>query len=444
MIRVQRGSAWLGFGLVALLWSGLGAHSNAHASDVGVVLTNQNSYATRQAQWQQQEWMLDFEYSDGLAGGEFTLIARARWDTIADYNHQDIPESYSDASKPVWFHDNAELGLRELYWDWYDDTHSFRIGKQQVVWGKADGLKLLDVVNPQSYRQFILDEFDDSRIPLWMVNYQVLVGESGTLQLLWIPDTTAHELPSASSPFAFTSPVFVPTPPEGVSPEVASLALPDDGLFHDSDAGIRFSDFRHGWDFTLNYLYHYVDFPVVRTQVAPTLDVLVSQTLERSHLVGGSASTAIQQWTFRTEFTYETDRYFRTIQPLPGVLKSDQLSVLFGLDWQGWSDHFLSVQWFGRAILEDAHRTIEDEFNQVVTFLWDSFYYNETLKVQWLHIHSVNNGDGVVQPKISYNLQTGFDVYLGADLFYGDQDQVFGEFVEANRISLGFVWGYSF
>jgi hypothetical protein len=34
----------------------------------------------------------------------------------------------------------------------------FTIGKQQVVWSKADGLKVLGVVNPQSFREFIMTE----------------------------------------------------------------------------------------------------------------------------------------------------------------------------------------------------------------------------------------------------------------------------------------------
>ena len=35
----------------------------------------------------------------------------------------------------------------------------FTFGKQQVVWGKADVLKVLDVVNPPSFRELILEDF---------------------------------------------------------------------------------------------------------------------------------------------------------------------------------------------------------------------------------------------------------------------------------------------
>jgi len=44
--------------------------------------------------------------------------------------------------------------LREAYVDaTFGDKDEFmtRTGKQQVVWGKADGMKLLDIVNPTDY-----------------------------------------------------------------------------------------------------------------------------------------------------------------------------------------------------------------------------------------------------------------------------------------------------
>jgi len=52
-----------------------------------------------------------------------------------------------------------EAELREFYLETDWGKSYFTFGKQQVVWGKADGLKVLDVVNPQSFREFILEDF---------------------------------------------------------------------------------------------------------------------------------------------------------------------------------------------------------------------------------------------------------------------------------------------
>ncbi len=75
--------------------------------------------------------------------------------------------------------------LRELYVDTsIGDNLSLRLGKQQVVWGTADGIKLLDIVNPTDFREMAQNAMEDSRIPLWMINAEYSVGETGNIQFI--------------------------------------------------------------------------------------------------------------------------------------------------------------------------------------------------------------------------------------------------------------------
>jgi hypothetical protein len=74
--------------------------------------------------------------------------------------------------------------LRELYVDTSAGDWDFRIGKQQVVWGTADGIKLLDIINPTDYREFNQNGVEDARIPVWMVNAERNIGERGNIQLI--------------------------------------------------------------------------------------------------------------------------------------------------------------------------------------------------------------------------------------------------------------------
>ncbi len=59
-----------------------------------------------------------------------------------------------------------EAELREFYMEADWGKSYFTFGKQQVVWGKAGRLKVLDVVNSQSFQELYLEDFDNSRIPL--------------------------------------------------------------------------------------------------------------------------------------------------------------------------------------------------------------------------------------------------------------------------------------
>jgi hypothetical protein len=50
------------------------------------------------------------------------------------------------------------------------------------VWGRADGIKLLDIINPTDYREFNQNTFEDSRIPVVMLKGEVLVGDTGGIE----------------------------------------------------------------------------------------------------------------------------------------------------------------------------------------------------------------------------------------------------------------------
>ena len=63
---------------------------------------------------------------------------------------------------------------------------------------------MLDVLNPQDFREFVLDDFEDSRIPLWSVNAEVPLGPL-VAQLVWIPDRTYHDLPEPGATLTLVS-----------------------------------------------------------------------------------------------------------------------------------------------------------------------------------------------------------------------------------------------
>lgn len=79
--------------------------------------------------------------------------------------------------------------LRELYVDTKVGKMSWRLGKQQVVWGKADGVKFLDIINPTDFRHWGQDAMSDTRIPLWMITGEYAIGDTDSLQVVYVPQT---------------------------------------------------------------------------------------------------------------------------------------------------------------------------------------------------------------------------------------------------------------
>ncbi len=95
---------------------------------------------------------------------------------IGDPLAEDEFKWHKNYSQHDWF--------RELYVDTNAAGWDLRLGKQQVVWGTADGIKLLDIINPTDFRELNQNVMEDARIPVWMINAERQVGERGNVQLI--------------------------------------------------------------------------------------------------------------------------------------------------------------------------------------------------------------------------------------------------------------------
>ena len=104
--------------------------------------------------------------------------------------------------------------IRELYvkktFNLADGKDLFlKVGKQQVVWGRTDLFRVLDVINPVDYsRNNIYDELSDIRIPMWIAQAEYRMGASESMQdrnfqLVWNFDQfRANNLGQCGSPNA--------------------------------------------------------------------------------------------------------------------------------------------------------------------------------------------------------------------------------------------------
>ena len=430
-----------------LLGGALSSPALAVEFDFSGIVRGQWAINTEDGSGQALEWALEPELVSRFNNGwKLTAIGRLQAETVDGLRPGDMDrDSYSQVSRPGLLGQELEAGLREFYLEAELGEHYLTLGKQQVVWGKADGLKVLDVVNPQSFREFILEDFDDSRIPLWMVNVERPLG-NWDAQFIWMPDQTYHALPERDATYAFTSTRLVPSVPAGVMVDIREVNRPS-RFFADSDVGIRLATFWNGWDITLNYLYQYSNFPVLfqRLEMTATGPVAVIEPrYERTHVIGGTFSNAFGDWVVRGEVGYFTDQFYLTddAADADGITESPELSHVLGLDWTGIEDTFLSAQLFQSWVTDSPSGLVRDELDTSLTFLARRDYLNDTLQAEVLWIVNTNDNDGLVRPKLVYEWQDNVKTWVGADIFYGDRDGLYGQFSNNDRIVIGVELGY--
>ena len=340
----------------------------------------------------------------------------------------------------------TDAELREFYLDAQFGRVLLRLGKQQIVWGQADGLRVLDIVDPFDFREFILPEFEDRRIPLWTANAEIGVG-TGTLQLLWIPDHTYDEIPAAGAVFAFTSPLVVPQPDPPLVGGADLLIAPPrrpTRFIRDDDYGMRWSAFLGGWDLSLNYLYHYQDQAVPFRRRSETGALAILPQYQRTHLIGGTFSNAFGSFTLRGEIGYSTRRFFLSRDPMDadGVVPSGELGYVLGIDYQADADLRLSGQIFQSVLARRSLATVRNRLQSRATFLVEKDFMNDRLTARVLAIRSLNDGDGLTQAQLAYEYRSQITLRFGLDLFDGTREGLFGEFRNANRLTFAIEFGF--
>ncbi len=414
--------------------------------EVGSILELEAAIQTRDAHAQMFQLTFEFELEAELPHeAVLTGITRIRTDAIDDLE-PGAPTQHAVSKLSRHYHagPSTELELRELYVEASVGPAYLTIGKQQIVWGKSDGLKVLDVVNPQDFREFILDDFESSRIPLWTFNAELPIRDA-TLQVLWIPDPTYHDLAELDGTFALTTPRFTPRPPPGVPIIVRDPDRPR-RLLRDSDAGFRISTFWKGSDLSLNYLYHYHDAPILFRvpPSAPAAPIVVTPGWERTHTMGGTFSRAIGDFVVRSEAAYSSDRFFSTADPTEpdGVIDTGEVAYVLGLDWYGVRESLLSFQLFQSWLLSDANGLARDPLDTNVSLLVRRNFLQTTLTLDAIGIHNINDGDGLVRLSGSYEIQDGLELEAGLDLFYGRSEGAFGQFDSRDRVTLRIRWSH--
>jgi len=203
----------------------------------------------------------EYKFNNNLS---FFTIFRYFYDTAFDVNplFEDVRKQLHRTRGTDW--------LRECYVNYESPSLDVRIGKQQVVWGTADGIKILDVVCPTDQRHYLLDDYVDSRIPRWMLKLEYSPTVNGTLQFLFIPDFATDYYAPPGSPFTYYSFTLLGDLIDGLHQLAQNPAwhytfnethqYPGQS-FKNSSFGVRWLDILpNGLEYTLNYLHGYGTF----------------------------------------------------------------------------------------------------------------------------------------------------------------------------------------
>jgi hypothetical protein len=380
---------------------------------------------------------LDLKPEAVFGGGwEFRGRTLAWYDAAMDVNATNT----TDLTAGIKQHYRTRIESKEAYLLYGGDDFDLRLGQQQIVWGKTDGIRMLDIINPFDLREFILDDFLDSRIGLWSARlnyYADIGGAENEFEFVLVPDARPAEFAPIGSRWGFALP---PAPP-GIAVISLASGQPNWAL-KNMEAGIAWRANVAGWDLSLNYYYGWNDRPNQFKQLVGTTMTLQLKHL-RMHTVGGSFSNAFGAFVVRGEAAVNFGEGINTTSLLwsRSVVRRTTLNGAIAIDYTQ-SNWIIGVQLFGRHVLnEPTINPLTTPSSSFFTLRLATDYMNEKLKPEVLLLTDLDEGAILLRPKLSYEFSDQWTGWLGADIFAGSGG-AFGQFAANDRIYSEIEWSF--
>jgi hypothetical protein len=129
---------------------------------------------------------------------DFFAIYRAWYDAFGDFKPKGVGQAASDFSAYTQREKQAKFmrnDLREYYAQIdVNDSLSFRVGKQQIIWTEADALSGTEIINPPDLRYHFIhfETPEDQRVGVEMLKMNYVFGDiwrtaNNELEMFWVP-----------------------------------------------------------------------------------------------------------------------------------------------------------------------------------------------------------------------------------------------------------------
>ena len=322
------------------------------------------------------------------------------------------------------------IELRELYLDYSGRNWDLRAGRQIIIWGVADGMKITDIISAMDMTEFLAREYDDIRMPVDALKFRAFKNNF-KMEFVFVPVFRSSifpvnpENPWNILPASSTGPVVVLG--DAVKPE-ARLA--------NSEIGGRASFYLSGFDISLASLYTWNKFPVFRNELTTGMDSLIMYPEHhRLTMVGIDLSKPLGSFVIRGEAGYFSgERHPTEMEGTSNRLVGKPvIRFLAGIDWYPGSGWTLTGQYAHTCIL-DFEQNLDCEAHHFLATLGISKkLLSSTLTLSTFGYVDLTTLGFFNRTGIDYSLSDQIHLCLGVDLF-GGKDGMFGTYADNSEI----------
>ena len=369
---------------------------------------------------------LDTKLSDNW---KFRLSGDAFYDAIYDLRSS---QNYRQSVKDDYA---TQLRLDDTYIQ--GSIHSdldVKVGRQVVVWGKSDTIRITDIINPLDNRVLGMTDIEDLRLSVGMVKLDYYLSKWNFSMMVIPENRIMQEATPRGEYFPVDSVIPIPGGVDDPFPDLNAPSTSWDNMQYAFAANIRLDD----GDISL-YAAEVLDQRWHFNEI-PRIGVALSERSVSTVKMLGSAFNLIKgSWLFKAEVAYLQDLKYNT-----SLQTKKRLDTLIGFEYMGFRDTTISFDLANRHIFNheiqmstSADMVDKNEIQTAARFTRS--FENETITVSALITlfgDSFENGgfariwsEYEIMDALSANL--GIVEYMGGDKAYmqaiKDNDRVFAD-----------------
>jgi hypothetical protein len=325
----------------------------------------------------------------------------------------------------------AQGDLREAYLEVGRGPVDVRVGKQLILWGRADRINPTDNLTPRDFTLLVPDD-DDQRLGVVAARATVFVGGLG-LTGIWLPDFEPDRVP-------------IRPPPAGARLREVE---PDDPV---TQWALRVERTGGAVDWSLSYFDGFDLVPGLGIGGGGPAGIDLVLRHHRIRVLGADAAAAAGRYGLRAEaaYTFTEDSAGRD----PAV-RTPFFHLVAGGD-RTFLDHLnVNIQYILRVIvgyrspfgIEDPlerevaiqHALITSEVDAVqhgVSLRVGYRWLNETLEAEVAAVVSLERLGYVVRPRVAYAATDRWRIVVGADVFGGGRHAFYGNLRDNSGVYL--------
>jgi hypothetical protein len=322
----------------------------------------------------------------------------------------------------------TKIQFREAFLEYTGDSWGFKAGRQIIIWGKADGMRITDVISPMDLTEFLAQDYDDIRMP---VNGIVLSKFSNNwdLDLVCVPVFESYILPGEGNPWGMDYSQMGPgiVLEEARKPEISLSNV---------EYGGKLSFYLSGIDFDISALRTWNKAPVYSYSINDSTSALhMRPEHHRLGFVGLGFSKSLSAFILRGESAFYFDKKFSpNIENYEaGLPERNSINYLFGIDWYPGNDWTLTGQFSDEYILDYSKQIENTEHTCISTLGISKKVLRSTLNLSTFGYIGLNEGDFFNRTSADYSLSDNIHVMAGFDWFHGNAG-LFGQYNDNSQV----------